>query len=488
MNIKNYIKTGTLSVLMLGAVSCDVVNLEPISTLTDANFYKTSDDMNRAIVGIYSKYQARLPRDWAMFEMPTESLYMSAYRFIGGLEAVNTLNFEPQNDIFKLFWQDTYNIIFRANAVLDKIDVPINYTGSQKNQFEGEARFMRALSYFELVRAYGGVPKIDKLISVAESRATGRATAQEIYDFIIADLKTAIDKLPEQKGIAFGRASKGAATALLGKVYIYQKDWANAYTYLNQVDQYGYGLVDDFKSLWTIQNEDNKEAIFAIKYLEGSNGQRLSLDFLPYTGVDGVTFSAGGEVALPGWSLHKKFLTADSRKSATITEMWRAPGSTAPLEWRPYISKFMTQNAAVSGLDIPVIRYADVLLLKSEALYNLNRKEEALVELNKVRARAFKGTTQNYTLADITAPEKYLDVLLLERQLELALENQRWFDLVRTDQFVKALSQVEWGYNPVTGTAQVVNQSPKPFFKLFPVPQHEIDQANPGVMKQNDGY
>ncbi len=488
MNIKNYIKTGTLGILMLGAVSCDVVNLDPISTLTEANFYKTADDMNRAVIGIYSRYQARLPRDWAMFEMPTESLYMSAYRFIGGLEAVNTLNFEPQNDIFKGFWQNTYNIIFRANAVLDKIDTPTNYTGTQKNQYEGEARFMRALSYFELVRSFGGVPKIDRVISVQESRATGRATEQEIYDFIIADLKTAIEKLPVQSGTVYGRASKGAAVALLGKVYIYRKEWANAYNYLNQVDQYGYGLVDDYKTLWQIQFEDNKEAIFAIKYLEATNGQRLSVDFLPYFGVEGVSNSAGGEVALPGWSLHKKFLTTDSRKSATITEYWRNPGSTTALEWRPFISKFMAPNANVAGLDIPVIRYADVVLLKSEALYNLDRKDEALVELNKVRARAFKGTSQNYTMADISTPEKYLDVLLLERQLEFALENQRWFDLVRTDRFMTALAQVEWGYNPVTGTAQVVPQTPKPFFKLFPIPQHEIDQANPGVLKQNEGY
>lgn len=470
------------------AASCDVVNLDPISTLTEANFYKTADDMDRAVLGIYSRYQARLPRDWSVFEMPTDHLYMSAYRFIGGLEAVNTLDFQSQNDIFKNFWQVTYNGIFRANIVLEKIGNPTSYAAGQKEKLEGEARFMRALFYFDLVRSFGGVPKVDATLSVEESKAVPRSTEQEIYDLIISDLKQAIDLLPEQSGTVHGRAGKGAATALLGKVYIYTKDWQNAYNYLNQVSGFGYDLIEDYAGLWKEANEDNKEAIFAVKYISGTNGHRLSLDFLPYFGVEGVTNSTGGEVALVAWSLHKQFLEADSRKNATITEYWRSPGTSDPLEWKPYISKFIATNASNSGLDIPVIRYADIVLLKSEALYRLDRKEEALAELNKVRARAFKGNSHNYTLADIADPEKYLDKLLLERQLELAFENQRWFDLVRTDRFTGVLSKEEWGYNPVTQTAQEVSLNPKSFIRYFPIPQHEIDQSNPGVIKQNDGY
>lgn len=468
--------------------SCDVVNLDPISTLTEANFYKTADDMDRAVLGIYNRYQSRLPRDWAIFEMPSDHLYMSAYRFIGGLEAVNTLDFQAQNDIFRNFWQTTYNGIFRANVVISKLDNPTNYAPGQKEKFEGEARFMRALFYFDLVRSFGGVPKVDQPLTVEGSKEVSRSSESEIYEFIVSDLKRAIEVLPPQNGTVHGRASKGAALALLGKVYIYLKDWQNAYTYLTQVDEYGYGLMENYADLWKEEHEDNKEAIFAIKYLAGSNGHRLSLDFLPYFGVEGISNSTGGEVALLAWSLHKKFLEEDSRKAATITEYWRSPGTDDPLEWKPFISKFMAQQASTSGLDIPVIRYADVVLLKAEALYRLNRPEEALVELNKVRTRAFKGTSHNYSLADIATPDQFLDVLLLERQLELALENQRWFDLVRTDRFVEVLSKVEWGYNPITGTAQEVTLSPKPFLRYFPIPQHEIDQANPGVIAQNEGY
>ncbi len=486
MNIKNSIRIVVFGFLL---ASCDVVNLDPISTLTEANFYKTADDMNRAVVGIYSRYQARLPRDWAMLEMPTDHMYISpTYRGITGLETVDILDFQSSNDIFRNFWQTTYNGIFRANTVLKNLDNPTNYAANQKNQLEGEARFMRALMYFDLVRSFGGVPKVENPLTVEESRNQERASEEEIYALIVSDLKTAIEKLPPPSDIAYGRASKGAATALLGKVYIYLKDWQNAHSYLEQVDQYGYELLDNFQHLWSLQHEDNKECIFAIKYLEGSNSHRLSLDFLPYFGVEGVTASNGGELALVAWSLHKKFLDADSRKATTITEYWRSPGSGNPLQWKPYFSKFMVNNASISGMDIPVIRYADVLLLRSEALYNLDRKEEALSFLNKVRERAFKGTAYNYVLSDIANADQYLDKLLLERQLELALESQRWFDLVRTGRFMTVLSKIEWGYNPVTQTAQEVPLTPRAHYKYFPIPQHEIDQSYPGVLKQNEGY
>ncbi len=478
----------TIIGIALSVTSCNVVNLDPISSLTEANFYNTADDMNRAVLGIYSSYQSRLPRDWSLLEMPSDHLYMSPYRHIGGLEAINNLDFQPHNDIIRNFWQTSYNGIFRANSVLKTIDNPRDYTGSLRNQLEGEAKFMRALFYFDLVRTFGGVPKVDGLFSVGETKEIPRATAQEIYDFIISDLKDAIEKLPVKENIASGRASKGAAVGLLGKVYIYLEDWANAYEYLDRVSDYGYDLMGNFADLWSVEHEDNSEGIFVIKYLESANGHMLSRDFLPYFGVEGVTGSAGGEVALVAWSLHKNYQEADTRKSATITEYWRSPGSLGPEEWRPYISKFIAPNASSSGLDIPVLRYADIVLLKSEALYHLNNPEKALVELNRIRERAFGNASHNYSLPDIATIDDFLSKLLLERQLELAIENQRWFDLVRMERYLDVMADVEWMYNPITQTAQKVNLNPKSHYRHFPIPQHEIDQSNPGVLKQNPGY
>lgn len=175
-----------------------------------------------------------------------------------------------------------------------------------------------------------------------------------------------------------------------------------------------------------------------------------------------------------------------------LPEYWRAPGSTEDPDWRPYVKKYAVphngRSSSGSGLDLPVLRYADILLLKAEALYHLNKPEEDLVELNKIRTRAFQDESFNYQLTDISNPDDFMDIIMLERQLELAFENQRWFDLVRTDRFMTELAEVEWGYNNALGTAQKVKLNPQPRHKYFPIPLHEIDQANPGVLQQNDGY
>lgn len=490
MKMKKYFAPALFSIA-LGFSACQdaVTELTPLSTLTEANFYKTSDDMERAVIGIYSSYQSRMPRDWALLEMPADNLHMSSYRHIGGLEAMNNLDFQPQNDIIRGFWQISYNGIFRTNAVLKHLENPDDYSIGQKEQLEGEAKFMRALFYFDLVRAFGGVPKVTTILSVNESKATPRASSEEIYELIVSDLTDAIALLPEPASAVHGRASKAAALALLGKVYVYQEDWQNALTYLNQVFDYPFALESDFASLWTLDNEDNNEVIFAMKYLENTNGHLLSSDFIPYFGVEGVS-SAGLETADLSWSLHKLFDDADKRKAATIAEYWRSPGSADAPEWRPYIKKFAVPHSGrtSSGLDLPVLRLADIILLKAEALYHLNQPDLALNELNKIRERAFGDASHNYQLADIASLDLFLDKLLLERQLELALENQRWFDLVRTGRFMEELAEVEWGYNPVTQTAQVVTMNPQPYHAYFPIPQHEIDQADPGVLVQNDGY
>src|SRR5690606_16912000 len=110
---------------------------------------------------------------------------------------------------------------------------------------------------------------------------------------------------------------------------------------------------------------------------------------------------------------------------------WHSPGSNEEDAWRPYVSKFIAQSASSSGLDIPVIRYSDVLLLKAEASYRLGNVDAALEALNQVRSRAFKGNSHNYSAGDIANEEDFVDKILLERQLEFAYENERWTDLIR---------------------------------------------------------
>lgn len=490
MNRKLYIAFTLALGFSLSSCEESILNLTPPSTLTEANFYRNSADMESAVIGIYSRYQARLPKDWTLTEMPTDNIHRTGYFNIGGLDEMNTLSFSPQNPLFANLWVSTYNAIFRANAVLKYIDQPSDYTGTKKNQLAGEAKFMRALLYFDLVRSFGGVPLITSHLSVEESKNASRATEEEVYTFIINELKEATNLLPEQTQMATGRAHKYSAAALLGKVLVYRKQWQEAITYLNQLDNKGFALQEDYASLWDEATEDNDEVVFSIKYLPNTNGQDLSTDFLPYFGVAGVS-TRGNENAFPSWSLIKKFKENDSRKAATITEYWKAPtsGDDVQPHWYPYVSKFANPHTAgASGLDIPVIRYADVLLLKAEALYFSGQQAEALALLNRVRERAFKGATESYAMEDIATETQFIDKLLLERQLEFALEGHRWFDLVRTGRYTTDLNTIEWSYNPVTKESQKVTFTVAPHMKYFPIPLSQIDLVNSGVLQQNEGY
>ncbi len=489
--IKRY-KYVALLLLSMSFTACDnsVLDLKPESILTEANFYDKANYINGAVLGVYNRYQTRKQRDWTIMEMPSDNVHRTGYFLIGGLDEMNTLAFASQNPLFSSFWIETYNGIFRANAVLANIDRPTDYAAGQKEQLTGEAKFMRALFYFDLVRMFGGVPKITSILNVEESKTVGRSSQEEIYALVVEDLKAAIDLLPAKGKIASGRANKAAAVALLGKVYVYQKDWNNAKTYLDMMPSFGYELQSDYASLWKEATEDNNEIVFAMKYTAGTNGSTISTDFLPYSGVAGISAN-GTENVFPSWSMMKLFLPEDSRKKSTFTEYWKSPKSPedAPETWYPYISKYAVPHTPnTSGLDIPVIRYADVLLLRAEVLYALNKPEEALAELNKVRSRAFKGNAFNYSMADIATSTTFMDKLLLERQLEFVMENERWFDLVRTDRYMSVLTNVEWGYNPVTKEPHKMTLAPKAFHKHFPIPNNQIELSKPGVLAQNEGY
>jgi starch-binding outer membrane protein, SusD/RagB family len=221
--------------LALALSSChdELLEMTPPSALTEVNAFNNAKDLDLAMLGVYNRLQVRKPNDYLILEMPSDNLYMSNNTAVAGANEADLLAFTPDNPQVANYWESSYNGIFRANAVLGNIDKPLDYANGQKDQLIGEAKFMRALFYFDLVRAFGGVPKVTATIAkIEESRTIGRASESEIYDLIEEDLKEAITKLPLQANIAKGRASKAAAVALLAKVYVYQKDWNNAKTYL----------------------------------------------------------------------------------------------------------------------------------------------------------------------------------------------------------------------------------------------------------------
>jgi starch-binding outer membrane protein, SusD/RagB family len=486
MTIKNNLIKG-FAVLALGMAGCEdrLLNPTPESVLTANNFFKTSSDINQAVLGIYNSLQNRRSSDYLLMEVPGDNLYMSANTTIAGSNDVDFLTLNSDNALTATFWNTTYNGIFRANSVLLNIDNPLNYAAGAKDQYIGEAKFMRALFYFDLVRIFGGVPKVTEKISIDAAAALPKSTEEEIYALIIEDLTDAAAKLPLRNAIATGRASKGAAVGLLGKVFVYKKDWANAKVQFERLaKEFDYAMVKDFASLWQVATEDNSEVMFTVKYVDGTNGQSLSTSYAPNGGIVGVT-DRGAETSLPSWSLMKKYEEGDKRKASTVQEWWLSPAQpNNPAIWYPYVSKYAVKHSYnASGLDIPVLRYADIVLLYAETLFRLGDRANELVQLNKVRERAFGNVTHNYKGTEAT---DFMDLILNERQLELAYEHERWFDLVRTEKFESVMKQEERLYNYAAKAPVVVNLNPASYMRVYPIPQAQIDLSS--GLKQNNGY
>ncbi|GAA4440664.1 RagB/SusD family nutrient uptake outer membrane protein [Ravibacter arvi] len=492
MKRKSYIHIAGALALTLSLTSCEDLLLNPIpeSVLTTTNAFSNARDIELGVFGVYSRLQSRVPTDFELMEVPSDNMFGEYFAVSPGMDAINTLDVTPTNQKINSFWQATYNGIFRANLILSKIDVPTDYTGSKKDNYMGELKFLRAYQYFDLVRIFGGVPKVTEVLGITDAQNIGRASEQEIYDFIVQDLTEAIDQLPETT--VQGRASKGAAIALLAKVQVYRENWAAARTLLERlIAMNKYELLPNYRDLFQLATETNKEAIFSLAYVGGTNGHALSQLLLPNGGVKGYS-NVGSRVGRPTWDLHKAFEKGDTRFDQTITDyalIWTAT-SDADAFWWPYFSKWRVpaEVSTSSGIDIPLLRYADMLLLYSEVLFKLGEKDKALVELNKVRARAFKSADKNYVAADVATDKAFMDKLLLERRLELAVENNRWFDLVRTGRFVEVLQTIEGEYNPSTGKAVPVVRNAQPFMKYFPIPWEQIQLANKNVLTQNEGY
>lgn len=487
--VKHIIVAGAV-VIGLGACEDRLLHPVPESVLTTTNAFSNARDIELGVFGIYNRLQSRVPTDFELMEIPSDNMFGEYFATAPGMDAINTLDVTSTNAKINSFWQACYNGIFRANLILSQIDVPSEYPAGKKEQLTGEAKFLRAYFYFDLVRIFGGVPKVTEVIGITTAASIGRATEQEIYDLIIEDLTEASSKLP--KTVEQGRASQGAAIALLAKVQVYRENWGAARILLERLNtEFDYQLLPNYSDLFQIATEVNKEAIFSIAYVGGTNGHGLSYALLPNGGVKGYSTN-GSRVGRPTWDLHKTFEEGDTRFTQTITEYhlpWNATSENDAF-WYPYFSKWMipTEIATSSGLDIPVIRYADMVLLYAEVLHKLGENEKALTELNKVRARAFQSESHNYTMADVPTAEAFMDKILLERRLELAVENNRWFDLVRTGKFVEVLQVVEGEYNPSTGQAVRVVREAKPFMKYFPIPWEQIQLAGDGVMQQNEGY
>lgn len=439
-------------------------DLEPASSVTIDKVYKTASDYNVAVIGCYAKLQSQVNFYTECCEYRSDNLSLGAPT-AGTQDRYDIDHFteKPSNGILSSYWANFNNNVYRCNLLLDQID-GANFAENLKKQYKGEAMFIRALNYFNMYRIWGGVPATKHVVSAAEALKVARYSDEQMFDLIAGDLKEIVDNnyLPETYSSAdMGRATSGAAKALLGKVYLTFHKWTEAKDILSQLIG-KYQLVSPIAQVFNVDNKNNNEIIFAVHFNKEIEGEGHSYWYNLTNASDDTNQTS---------SLLNTFPTGDTRKDLiTYVQVEK----TVRLMNKFYDTKSPTFNTV--GNDQILLRYADVLLMYAEALneiqYDASEGSLALKYLNAVRQRA---GISNLTAKQLPTQEKFRKGILVERQREFPYEGQRWFDLVRMG-FAKSV-MAENGVEI------------KDYQLLFPIPQQEIEKVgNKSILWQNPGY
>lgn len=439
-------------------------DLEPASSVTIDKVYKTASDYNVAVIGCYAKLQSQVNFYTECCEYRSDNLSLGAPT-AGTQDRYDIDHFteKPSNGILSSYWANFNNNVYRCNLLLDQID-GANFAENLKKQYKGEAMFIRALNYFNMYRIWGGVPATKHVVSAAEALKVARYSDEQMFDLIAGDLKEIVDNnyLPETYSSAdMGRATSGAAKALLGKVYLTFHKWTEAKDILSQLIG-KYQLVSPIAQVFNVDNKNNNEIIFAVHFNKEIEGEGHSYWYNLTNASDDTNQTS---------SLLNTFPTGDARKDLiTYVQVEK----TVRLMNKFYDTKSPTFKTV--GNDQILLRYADVLLMYAEALneiqYDASEGSLALKYLNAVRQRA---GISNLTAKQLPTQEKFRKGILIERQREFPYEGQRWFDLVRMG-FAKSV-MAENGVEI------------KDYQLLFPIPQQEIEKVgNKSILWQNPGY
>ncbi|WP_138990837.1 RagB/SusD family nutrient uptake outer membrane protein [Larkinella sp. C7] len=461
--------------------SCEVLDQKPESNFTPANFYKNADDAKAAVSAVYDPLNnANLYSQvmWILQDQATDDAEWGNGRSTAN-QPKNDLDkytFTPATNTFQAIWSTVYSAINRANAVITRLPA-IPMDEALKARYMAEAKFMRGFYYFTLVRLFGGVPIMTTETTSLNDLSVARASVDEVYTLIVQDFTEAETVLPASyTGADRGRATKGAATAFLAKVYLTRQDWAKAAAKAKEVINSGqYDLWANFADAFLIANKNGKEAVFEMQALSGGFGEGSWMQGYMRPNFDRVNGVAGFGDDPATENLYRAYRDDDKRRNVTLRlySATSTPAAPASVLFPCYVYKYLDPAAtgnADGGNNYPIIRYPDVLLMYAEALNELGANNaEAYATINRIRNRAgLPNLTPNLTQA------QFRDSVLLERRLELAFEGHRWYDLARTKRLISAMK----AQNPVINVAE--------HHYLFPIPQTERD-VNP-KLEQNPGY
>jgi len=490
------------------------------NNVTLNSYFKTENDFNLAVSGAYSQLRGLYNNKsaWTMGEMRSDNTH---YDYKSSDQAVATTNRyavadfldDKYNNQTPAKWNSGFNAVSAANVIIDHID-DITLSDASRNSILGQAKFIRALVYFDLVRYYGGLPIYPHAPLSREETYIPRSSVQDVYNLIIADATDAAAKLGATTFPQTGRATKGAALTLLGDVYVTTKRYAQAEAALKQVITMGYSLFQNYGDAFQLANKNGIESVFEIQFntslaIPQANTAASVYNFLPrmvntlvVTGVSFNSITDVGGFNTPTQDLISAYESGDQRLDASIamaegtfnatddftaTAVKSSVGYTAPAGkvGRPFPKKFLHAHAIGNQTndDWPVYRYSEVLLLLAESLNEQGKSAEALPYLNLVRARAFGDASHNITTADQSALRA---TLLKERRVELAFENKRWLDLVRTNNAITVMNAFGAKQKAQYSYLQAGSYNVTQDRLLFPIPNAEILLND--KLTQNPGY
>jgi len=389
------------------------------------------------------------------------------------------LSWDPSDISFKDVWNARYDGIYRANTAIHYLELT-ELDSTLKNQLLGEVKFLRALFYFDLVRCFGGVPLVTTTIDINDTETINqvvfvRKPVEEVYAQIEADLLSAADLLPlksQQGGSDLGRASKGAAQALLAKAYLYQQKWNESEAMADEVIASGeYGLLGDYADVWKEIAENGIESIYEVQ-------ASPNLGLQGYTDVQSPrgTPDLGWGFNTPTLDLLNSYEEGDLRKAATIMEVtpdsllwdgyvmsgsWNNPRYNYKA-YQSSIAESWNGNKSNTAKNLRILKYSDLLLIKAEAALQQGKEGEALIYVNLIRNRAGLSSKSSLTF----------DELYNERRWEMAMEHDRWFDLIRTGRAAAVMA--------AHGKAFIAGKH-----EVFPIPEEQII-ASGGLLEQNN--
>jgi len=492
--MKKYIILLYVSVLYF-CISCESsLDLVPISSTSAEGFYKTEVQIDQAIIGCYNSLRGVFVTNVSSYRM-TEARSDNTFQ---GVEyddgPVSRFQETPDLPLLSSRWAELYSGISRCNRVLYEIQ---NFDRSDNiKQYEGEAKFMRALFYFDLVNLWGGIPLVVEPITITDSYNVVRASVEDVYDQIVKDLQDAAGLLPAQYAAAqAGRATSWAAKAFLGKTYLFRSgyplkknEWSNAKNALNEVMRSGaFEFFDSYANIFDHSYEGGKQTVFGIKFRSGASGH--GNPFPTRNAPNLIAKTEFGEGGIPfGGSPNNLFLSADFinsieagdiRKDVAIRSEWLLNTGDV-ITNQPFCQKYQNGpvvNASDWDIDWIMLRYTDVMMMYAECLNEEGyvADGEAFDILNRVRARA--GLTPK-TPVDVPDQQSFRLWMEQERRIEFCFENIRWFDLVRTDRAFDVMQAFLTSYG-LQG-----NMSRDRY--VYPIPRRVINENN--NITQNPGY